>query len=396
MGGFSQWVLDVSRTRHRHDAEAMSEMQQDLQQKIQNSWIKTIDSYQFPVVTLLGTTGPEAVCTIFETLNRTGMKLTAFDLLTARFWPQQINLRGEWEYAQDKYPILKEMEIDPYYLLQALSLCARPTPGCKRGEVLDLKRDDFRTWWPTVAESYANAMEILQEECGVFAPKWLPYAAMPIPMAAVLAKFASTVGPATGTYRARLIRWYWCSVLNQTYENPPNSQAAKDFNEITSWFNGGPAPEAIRTFNIDGIESLRRVTFKQRALYRGFMGLVLTNEPRDFHTQKKITAEVLRGESIDDHHIFPAGWFSDNHLRADAVDSILNRTLIDSETNKRIGKNPPSKYLSEIETPGSEVNLATTLESHLCAIAQLQKDDYESFWNKREERIQALIRKLTS
>jgi hypothetical protein len=46
---------------------------------------KTIDDYHFPVVTLSDKTEPDALCTIFETLNRTGVKLCVFEWLTARF-----------------------------------------------------------------------------------------------------------------------------------------------------------------------------------------------------------------------------------------------------------------------------------------------------------------------
>ena len=37
-----------------------------------------IDDYHFPVVTLSDKTEPDALCTIFETLNRTGVKLSVF------------------------------------------------------------------------------------------------------------------------------------------------------------------------------------------------------------------------------------------------------------------------------------------------------------------------------
>jgi uncharacterized protein with ParB-like and HNH nuclease domain len=53
-----------------------------------------VNDYHFPVVTLSDKTEPDALCTIFETLNRTGVKLSVFELLAARFWPQNINLRA--------------------------------------------------------------------------------------------------------------------------------------------------------------------------------------------------------------------------------------------------------------------------------------------------------------
>ena len=395
-GGFSQWVIAVSHRRHGDNAQEMMDMQSTLNNKVLKPWIEIIQRYQFPVVTLSDSVQAEAVCTIFETLNRTGVKLTAFDLLTARFWPHRINLRGDWDTAQQEHPILHDMDIDPYYLLQAVSLCARPTPGCKRSEVLDLDRDAYTEWWPRVARGYADALAILSSECGVLAPKWLPYAAMPIPMAAVLAKTASTSGPGVGGNREKLIRWYWRSVLNRTYDNPPNSQAAKDFAELQRWFNGGEEPEAVTDFDIDQIGRLQEITFRQRALYRGLMGLVLRNGPKDFHSGQRINAMVMDGRAIDDHHIFPDGWLRDNGYGAGAGDCIINRTLIDSETNKRIGKKAPSTYIPDIENAlTSATSMQDLITSHFCSINALKSDDFNTFMSERETQIWKAINEVT-
>ena len=44
-----------------------------------------------------------ALCTIFETLNRTGVKLSVFELLTARFWSHDLKLRELWEQARSDH-----------------------------------------------------------------------------------------------------------------------------------------------------------------------------------------------------------------------------------------------------------------------------------------------------
>jgi hypothetical protein len=52
----------------------------DALKRLHDLWIKTIDDYHFPVVTLSEKTEPDTLCTIFvETLNRTGVKLSAFE-----------------------------------------------------------------------------------------------------------------------------------------------------------------------------------------------------------------------------------------------------------------------------------------------------------------------------
>lgn len=97
LGGFSAWqnqVLDVS----GDDINVVRDLLKRLT-KLHDEWIKPIEEYDFPMVTLNEeTTGP-AVCMIFETLNRTGVKLSVYDLLTARFWPLDFNLRQKWEDA---------------------------------------------------------------------------------------------------------------------------------------------------------------------------------------------------------------------------------------------------------------------------------------------------------
>src|SRR5438309_1305704 len=145
---------------------------------IDERWMKIIDDYHFPVVTLSDKTEPDALCTIFETLNRTGVKLSVFELLTARFWPQKINLRALWDKALGQYPIIGTFEVDPYYVLQGISLACRPAPTCKRGDVLNLAAADISEWWDRVAHGLANGLEILRDDCKVVLPKWISYQTM--------------------------------------------------------------------------------------------------------------------------------------------------------------------------------------------------------------------------
>jgi uncharacterized protein with ParB-like and HNH nuclease domain len=107
--GFGQWSLDVSR---RLADKPRIELE-DALAHIGKIWVQFIDKYEFPVVTLTENTDADALCTIFETLNRTGVKLTVFELLTARFWPESIRLRAMWDEAKKIYPIIEEFDVDP-------------------------------------------------------------------------------------------------------------------------------------------------------------------------------------------------------------------------------------------------------------------------------------------
>ena len=59
-GRFAQWTRSVARTK----AEKKRDRLEDALVEIEERWIKTIDDYHFPVVTLSDRITPDALCTI--------------------------------------------------------------------------------------------------------------------------------------------------------------------------------------------------------------------------------------------------------------------------------------------------------------------------------------------
>jgi len=392
-GGFGQWSRKVARQLPDQDRITL----EDALDSIEEKWIRTIDDYHFPVVTLSDKTEPDALCTIFETLNRTGVKLSVFELLTARFWPQNIKLRELWDKAKADHPMIEYFEVDPYYALQGISLACRRTPSCKRSDVLNLTASDITEWWNKVVFGLAAGLEILRDDCKVVIPKWLPYQTMLPPLAAILARTGSPKTAEAGARREKLKRWFWCAVFGQAYESAPNSKSAKDVVEILQWLAGGDPPETVASFRFDP-RALRDVTPRQRSIYRGAVCLILGGGARDFHTQAVITGKLMAEEGIDDHHIFPAAYLERRGVAlARLRDCVVNRTLIDRTTNQMISDRAPSDYLAEISnTPGFPFD--ATLASHILptgADSPLLRDDYDAFLEWRQERLWQEIQRVT-
>lgn len=390
--GFGHWADDVAETT---SSDSERRAMKDKLREVGETWIKNIEDYQFPVVTLSGRTPDDAVCTIFETLNRTGVKLTAFDLLTARVYPKKVGLREWWDTAQNEYPIIADFNIDPYYLLQACALLK--ARSCKRSDVLKLQADDIREFWTSAVEGMTGALKLLREGCGVLVPDWLPYATMLVPMSAIAIGLRKYRGPQQGANRQKILRWFWCSVFGQTYESAANSQSAKDFTEVRAWMAGKDEPESVRDFKFDPL-SLLEVTPRQRAVYRGVTALILRNQPRDFHNAAPLTPARMKEEKIEDHHVFPKGWFKEHKMDETYRDCVLNRTLIDRTTNARLGKRPPSDYLQEIAGHLENQTLKEMLESHLLPSnlsSPLMKDGFDDFLLWRQDAIANQISLVT-
>jgi hypothetical protein len=395
-GGYLKWLH--SATNHLPAEERVRMI--DSLEAINEDWIQKIDDYHFPVVTLSDETEADALCTIFETLNRTGVKLSVFELLTARFWPHNVNLRKLWDEAIAKWPIIKEYDVDPYYFLQAISLASRQTPSCKRKDVLDLTAEDINAWWDKVTEGFAVGLRLLREGCSVVSAKWLPYQTMVAPLAAIIAKVGTSKTPEFGARLEQLKRWFWCSVFGQQYESSPNTRSAKDVAELISWLTGGSEPETITSFKFDPT-MLRDATPRQRAVYRSTICLVLgcAGGARDFHTQSVITSNLIEQEGIDDHHIFPAAYLEKEKGISDTKrrDCVLNRTLIDRTTNQMISDRAPSKYLDDIKKT-SNFPFDSVLRSHCLPTGDgspLLTDNFEAFLTWRQEKLWMEIQRVT-
>lgn len=351
------------------------------------------------------TSGP-AVCMIFETLNRTGVKLSVYDLLTARFWPQDFNLRQKWEEAQDETPILEEFRIDPYYILQVIALLEpgadkdgkSRAPSIKRSAILEMKVEQARRGWNAAVNGLSEALSILRDDCGVLESGLLPYNTIVIPMGAVWATQKEVTGADVGASRVKILRWFWCSVFGQKYENAPNSQAEKDFAELQRWMKGGEPPESVSEFKLE--VNLRQVKPRQRAVYRGVMALILQNGALDFHKRGKVTSQLLADERnpVDDHHIFPRTYLDKRAVSASLRDCIINRTFIDRITNRRLSKRAPSDYFNEIQTKQGDIETNETLSSHILPTgtqSPLLDDDFEKFLDWREQALLNIIRQKT-
>lgn len=396
-GGFDDWLDQVLEVRPEPDADKKALKQQ--LRSMEKTWLKPIEDYEFPVVTLADDTSAAAVCTIFETLNRTGVKLSVFDLLTARFWSDDVRLRDLWAKAQEDHPIISEFWVDPYYILQAIAIFrSSSAPSCKRSDVLKMSIAQIQTGWQPVVEGLVEFLHLLRNDCGVVLPQWLPYNTILVPAAAILAAHADVKGPAAAAVKNKLKQWFWCSVFGQAYENAPNSQSVRDFIAFKTWIGGGEPPQTVNGFTFDAA-SLRQITPRQRAIYRGVIALILRHGACDFHKGGKITAQQMLQEKIEDHHVFPQAYLSEKRpdIQASLRDCVLNRTLIDKGTNARIGKKEPKTYLSDVVVEVGDNYLNHLLQSHLLPSMLQSADftDFETFLDERQKLIAAQIQQVT-
>jgi hypothetical protein len=363
----------------------------------------------FRLFSAIKETPKEAVCQVFEKVNTGGVSLTVFELLTATFAADDYSLRDDWAVRSrqlKKHRVLETTESTDF--LQAVSLLVTRARrlqviakegehdkasaiSCKRRDVLKLTLDDYKRWVEPATQGFEKAVRLLQTQ-NIFTARDLPYRTQLTPLAAMLAVLGDR-GDNDGV-RAKLSRWYWCGVFGELYGSSIETRFAKDLPEVLAWIDGGLEPDTITDANFSPARLLGLRT-RNSAAYKGLYALLLRDGGLDFRTGEAIDSQMYFDDKIDIHHIFPQRWCRNNGIEARCCDSIVNKTPLSAKTNRMIGGNPPSTYLSRIQKSAeiSTERMDEILRSHVIEPNALRTDNFDAFFRAREEALLDRIEK---
>jgi hypothetical protein len=371
--------------------------------KFNEAVIARFQQYQIPTIELTKETPKEAVCQVFEKVNTGGVSLTVFELLTATYASDNFNLRDDWAKRRAEFGIHGVLdEFSETDFLQAVTLLATharrakrigerldddriPAVSCKRRDVLRLPLDDYRYWADKATSALSRVVLFLHSE-RIFTARDLPYASQLVPLTAIMA----ALGDKADSYGViqKLRRWFWCGVFGEMYGGSTETRFALDLPDVLAWIDDGEEP---RTVQESQFQAGRLMTLRTRnsAAYKGLYAQQMKRGSLDFRTGTAIDLHAYVDDAVDVHHIFPKAWAIQNGIPESIANSIVNKTVINAKTNRRIGGSAPSKYLPRIEARDgiSPDDLDTILRSHDIDPITLRSDDFAAFFTARFERL---------
>ena len=394
VNGLEDYLLDKV-----DDKEKVRKIRRIIDKKLKHMW----EGFEIPFISLPITMGVSQVTDIFEKINTKGKLLSVFDLLIARLYKYDIELREQWDNTSEDYANIKRyaraVEKIPIYILQAISLCYHPNSSCQREDVLNIYRNiysnpnySFEEHWSQMS-GYMNKaiekLENLRDGFGVKDEKEIPFEPM-IPVLAALLKEIDSKGNKAEYYK-KLRAWYWCAIFTLSYSQAADTKMTTDFKEMKEWFeDDSKLPRTViqmrREFSLLA-NKLRETQSKSSARYRGVMSLIALEGAMDFVTHQ--TLENARNNDKD--HLFPKARRADFNA-SDDIDSIFNITWMSKDTNEFIKRaKKPSVYVPEFiseKYSNNEEDFLNVLKSHLItedAYKYLKKDDFQNFLNEREK-----------
>lgn len=419
---FQNWI-------NRFVEENQYRLPQDISYFDINNVFYNILNYEFISFPLKKERNMRDICNIFAKVNMTGMKLSTFDLMNAFLYPHGIHLRKKlWDELNNE--ILKD--IDPRmneYLLKLISLkkqeyCSSKyiynlIPGekiVKKNEegktystVLVENGDEFERLWKKGYKYAEKARQIIMntgdKDFGAVKIDFIPNTTIIPVLGAILWEY-SKQGEDIDNFEFRdlLERWYWATAISGDYSGSSDTIMSEDFRNWKKWIHNKEPIKRIKEVNKKYIQDLELKSIgRGTSLYKAIISMLALNEARDFFTGRKVGSGDYSEGNINDHHIFPkkAKGLSQENSRffSSSKDSIVNRTLLLDETNKKISSRRPSQYIENmVEKYGNEEKVKSIFRKHLVnekAYEYLKNNNFDEFILERERSIKKhIIEKL--
>jgi hypothetical protein len=306
---------------------------QDLLSKFQN--------YEIPVVTTYKRT-KEEVGIIFERINNTGTKLTAFDLMIAWTWSEDFHLREEIDGILDVLDQKGFGDTDDKIVLQCLSAIINKTTRTK--DILALDPDRVKESVSLLKDSLEKTIDFLSTELNVVTSDFLPQSHQLIP----LTYFFFKVNNTSASQSKLLKQWFWRTAFSLRYSGAIDSRLNQDF----ALFDGIIAEEAVTLEKYQSLppeKILIETPFTRTNVYtRSFLLLMAQSQPLNLTNGNKVDIgqALSKYNSKEYHHIFPKAFLVEKNVASQRINSICNFCFLPAYSNKRYrGVRPQTIFL---------------------------------------------------
>ena len=386
-------------------------------EEAENNWdlfyekiVTPMFQYQIPVIEIGNDVPKEAVCQVFENVNQGGVSLTVFELVTATFAADGLELRKEWDKIWEDFKtdnVLQFKNNQPSFtgtdFLTALTLLnsyyqfksgTRQGVSCKKKDVLKLQTVEYETYKDQLIQGVKDAVKFIKEQC-IYTSVDLPYTSQLIPLSVAFAIDRNLWFNAAN--KQKLTQWYWCGVFGEMYGGANETRYVTDILGLMRWTtDDNELPDTVIRSNFYATR-LYQLTTRNSAAYKGIMALILKNHCKDFISGSEMDFASYVGEATDIHHIFPANYCEQQHYDKKLWNSVINKTPIYARTNRIIGGVAPSKYISSIERHHGVApsDLDAFLASHLINVSAIRGDDFDTYLNDRAQSLLGLIENAT-
>lgn len=342
-------------------------------------------------VQLMETEDKGNVAIVFERINRAGVPLDSFQLLTAWSWSTNFDLQ---ERLDELSAELSECGFEG--LAENQDLLMKCFTGYILGKaspsaIMELNGDKIRDNFDDIKCGLKSAVDFLKKELNIHSLKYLPYPTM---MVALVRFFGGKWKNGTlysDRQRKELIQWFWKCCFSRRYSSGVNNIIEDDLismqklriddNHHIASFSCEINPHFF-TENIFNITSVNTKTF---------IVMLACNNPKSFISGANVDlSRTLQVASVKEfHHIFPDKFLQRNGKNRKQIYQLANFCFLNNADNQKIKDKDPKEYVKMINKSA----LPRILEAAICP-SDTFKLEFEEFIIKRNNMLITYAQKL--
>ena len=358
---------------------------EDIYEFLTERWEKylgPIFDYEFPIVNLPKNLSLEAVCKVFQTINSTGLKLSAFDICVAKFmrYGTDYNIKEKVNQAKKED---KNIEIaladEETIILQTIALLAEKE--VKKSKLADkLEKCDIDNYWDLAIRGISEAICLL-DDFGVGSKKdlsLLPYSPVLPIFSALLVKinYSDLHITKKSEIREKMRKFFFVTAIINRYTEGTDNKTKDDYVALKNWIELGVEPNIIKGGILWNTEKYISVT-KKSAFGKAVLCLLNKQPITDFYNADIKVGVGVEKEASQVHHIFPEKQYGDSY--PSFINSVFNLTFLSAPANNFINNKKTKDYVSSIiQTRNiSEDVMREELKQHF-----ITGETYDFFYNE--------------
>lgn len=288
-----------------------------------------------------------SVAIVFERVNRQGVKLDTFQLLTAWTWSENFDLQQEFRSLSERFESFgfDEIGTDNDLILRCASAVLESDPSPTA--LIDINGAEVREKFQVIVNALDRTIDFLRDELNVRHYKFLPYSGLLIPLCAYFSRNQSTGVSAVD--QKVLLLWFWRTSFTHRYSGNPSRNIKQDVLAAIQLREG-------RDSSLDDIPAEVNVDFYQGNTFNNrtvatktFILQLAAHSPKSFIGGKTITLEDVLSEPNrrEYHHCFPKAYVGKvgDEPQHD-VNCLANFAFLNRSENREISDKAPSVYRS--------------------------------------------------
>lgn len=339
----------------------------------------------------LETNDKAKVAIVFERINRKGVPLDNYQLLSAWTWSEDFDLKNKFEELAD--------ELQPYGFEDVgsnvnllLRICSAVlSKDSSAGALININGSVVRENFDKILNGVRGSIDFLKRNLKVEKLDNLPYNNVLIPLSVFFSNSGNQHFNYSDNQRQVLEKWFWRVCFSRRYSAGLLRALNKDIEEALKLKNNLPSDLASFSTNIDTDFFIKNIFTISAVNTKTFVLMLAQNEPKSFITGSPISlGTVLKEYNRNEfHHIYPKA-FLKTQIGLQYSDSCLaNFCFMSRADNKKLGGAAPSIYKQHLTLTPQPILSSAYIDDNL-----LFADNYQNFIDNRNTQLLTYVNNL--